>query len=423
MTKHLERIICHLSRGGMIVITDDEDRENEGDLVLAARHATPEAINFMIKKAGGLICVPLEEERARKLGLFPMCGENTDPHKTAFTVSVDAQTTRTGISAHDRSKTIRALADPDSQPRTFRSPGHLFPLVAKKGGLSVRRGHTEASLALVKQAMPEGVPAVAVICEILARDGTMLRGRALARFCRFYRIPQISVQEIAAGETPAGRATGETVRRMAETTLPTKHGTFRLYAYEETPSGKEHIAMIFGDPANTAAPFCRVHSECLTGDVLGSRRCDCGEQLAQAMQRIADAGSGIIIYLRQEGRGIGLVEKIRAYSLQDEGADTVDANLMLGFHADERNYRAAAAILRDIGIPSVTLMTNNPDKIEGLSGEGIHVTRREPVLVKPGPYNRHYLETKRNRMNHRLEIPGISADSQTLIKEGLYEQV
>lgn len=423
MNKHEERIIRHLSRGGMIVVTDDDDRENEGDLVMAARHATPEAVNFMIKKAGGLICVPLEEERARTLGLLPMCGENTDPHKTAFTVSVDAQTTSTGISAHDRSKTIRALADPESQPRDFRSPGHLFPLVARRGGLSVRRGHTEASLALVKRTTPEGLPAVAVICEILARDGTMLRGRALARFCRYHRIPRISVREIAAAEAPARRPAKQTLRRMAETTLPTKHGTFSLYAYEETPSGKEHIAMIFGNPENTANPLCRVHSECLTGDVLGSQRCDCGEQLALAMQRIADAGSGIIIYLRQEGRGIGLVEKIRAYSLQDGGADTVDANLMLGFHADERNYRSAAAILRDIGVQSVALMTNNPDKIKGLADEGINVTRREPVLVKPGPYNRRYLETKMKRMNHRLEIPGISADSQKLIKEGLYEQV
>lgn len=430
MNTQYERIIRQLSRGGMIVVTDDEHRENEGDLVMAAQHATPDAITFMIRKAGGLICVPLEEERARSLGLAPMCRDNTDPHGTAFTVSVDAQTTTTGISAADRCKTIRALADPLSTKTDFRSPGHLFPLVGKQGGLADRRGHTEASLALVKKCTPDGSPAAAVICEILARDGTMLRGRALARFCRLHRLPRISVREIAANEKPSDgdeRATCTpaipTVQRQAETTLPTRHGTFRLFAYEENPSGKEHLALVYGNPAQTAAPLCRIHSECLTGDVLGSRRCDCGEQLEQAMARIADAGSGVVIYLRQEGRGIGLVNKIRAYALQDAGADTVDANILLGFHADERNYRAAAEILRDIGIPSVSLMTNNPAKIEGLSREGIQVAAREPVIIPPGPENRRYLETKMKRMNHRLELDGNADDNRKLIKEGLYERV
>lgn len=430
MNTHFERIIRQLTKGGMIVVTDDEDRENEGDLVMAARHATPEAVNFMIKKAGGLICVPLEEKWARSLGLVPMCRDNTDPHKTAFTVSVDAQTTTTGISATDRCRTIRALAHPEAKPQDFRIPGHLFPLVAKAGGLATRRGHTEASVALVKKCTPEGIPAVAVICEILARDGTMLRGRALARFCRLHRLPRISVQEIASHELSAGRFdapcckhTVTTVQRQAETRLPTKHGTFRLFAYEERPSGKEHLALVYGNPGATAAPLCRIHSECLTGDVLGSKRCDCGEQLAHAMAQVAAAGAGIILYLRQEGRGIGLVNKIRAYALQDEGADTVDANLMLGFHADERNYRAAAEILRDIGISSVSLMTNNPDKITGLSAEGIHVASREPVIIPPGPENRRYLETKMKRMNHRLERDDSPADNRKLIKDGLYERV
>ncbi len=419
MNTQYERIIRQLSRGGMIVVTDDEHRENEGDLVMAARHATPEAITFMIRKAGGLICVPLEEERAFSLGLAPMCRDNTDPHGTAFTVSVDAQTTTTGISAADRCKTIRALADPLSKKTDFRSPGHLFPLVGKQGGLADRRGHTEASLALVRQCTPQGLPVAAVICEILARDGTMLRGRALARFCRLHRLPSISVQDIAVNEN----TTSPTIQRMAETTLPTRHGTFHLYAYEETPSGKEHLALVYGNPAQTTAPLCRIHSECLTGDVLGSRRCDCGEQLEQAMARIADAGSGVVIYLRQEGRGIGLVNKIRAYALQDTGADTVEANILLGFHADERNYRAAAEILRDIGIPSVSLMTNNPAKIEGLSREGIPVASRAPIIIPPGPENRRYLETKMKRMNHRLNLDGDADDNQKLIKEGLYERV
>lgn len=419
MNTQYERIIHQLSRGGMIVVTDDEHRENEGDLVMAARHATPEAITFMIRKAGGLICVPLEEERAFSLGLAPMCRDNTDPHGTAFTVSVDAQTTTTGICAADRCKTIRALADPLSNKTDFRSPGHLFPLVGKQGGLADRRGHTEASLALVRQCTPLGLPVVAVICEILARDGTMLRGRALARFCRLHRLPSISVQDIAVNEN----TTSPTIQRMAETTLPTRHGTFHLYAYEETPSGKEHLALVYGNPAQTTAPLCRIHSECLTGDVLGSRRCDCGEQLEQAMARIADAGSGVVIYLRQEGRGIGLVNKIRAYALQDTGADTVEANILLGFHADERNYRAAAEILRDIGIPSVSLMTNNPAKIEGLSREGISVAGRAPIIIPPRPENRRYLETKTKRMNHRLNLDGDADDNRKLVKEGLYERV
>lgn len=430
MNKQYERIIRHLSEGGMIVVTDDEDRENEGDLVMAARHATPEAINFMIKKAGGLICVPIEEERARSLGLAPMCGENADPHRTAFTVSVDAQTTTTGISASDRCRTVRALADPQAQAHDFRSPGHMFPLVAQQRGLASRNGHTEASIALIKKCTPEGVPPVAVICEILARDGTMLHGKNLARFCRFHRIPRISVREIADIERTSGNnvirsfsPAQPAIQRKAETSLPTKHGTFRLLAYEETFSGKEHLALIYGAPEKQTAPLCRIHSECLTGDVLGSKRCDCGAQLEQALERISSAGSGVVIYLRQEGRGIGLVKKIQAYALQDAGADTVDANLMLGFHADERNYHAAADILRDIGISSVSLLTNNPDKIEGLSAGGIHIVCRQPIIIPPGPDNRRYLETKMMRMNHRLEMDESPADKNQTTKDGVYECV
>ncbi len=411
MTTTYERALRQLSRGGMIVVTDDEDRENEGDLVMAARYATVPRINFMIKHGRGLICVPMEESRARDLDLSRMCETNTDPHRTAFTVSVDALSTTTGISAEDRTRTIRALAGAAATGADFRKPGHLFPLTAKPGGLSERRGHTEASVSLVRQISENGEPAVAVICEILSRDGSMKRGADLTRFCLRHRLPRISVREIAKQDlTLAG--TESTIVRRVETKLPTRHGTFRLFAYEDRRSGKEHLALVRGEPSSTTAPLCRIHSECLTGDVLGSQRCDCGAQLNYAMDRVNSAGNGVILYLRQEGRGIGLVNKIRAYALQDTGVDTVDANLMLGFPADARDYRAAAEILHDLGIAEVSLMTNNPAKISGLERFGITVRERFPVIIEPGPDNSRYLHTKMTRMDHQLAI-----------KEGIHERV
>lgn len=419
-----------LKNGKMIIVSDDESRENEGDLVMLASKATQEGMTFMIREAGGLICVPADEQRLRDLGIPAMCGDNRDPHGTAFTLSVDHRDSGTGISALARALTARALADPETKPADLRSPGHMFPLSAREGGLSARRGHTEAAVELARLA-GERIPA-AVICEILNPDGTMARAADLAAFAEKHDLPLVGVGEIAefsaneartrvpagsappAGTTAAGKhaavasadtdnAGRRTLRREAEAELPTRYGKFTVRGYRDGETGAEHLALFFGGIDGSRSELCRVHSECLTGDALGSSRCDCGAQYDAAMRRIAEEGRGLLIYLRQEGRGIGLVNKMKAYALQDAGLDTVDANLALGFPADMRNYRAAAEILADFGISSVRLLTNNPDKVAALTAQNIVVSERISIEAGANPDNRRYLETKRRRMNHYLQ--------------------
>ncbi len=392
----VEEAIAEIREGRMIIVTDDDDRENEGDLVMAARHATPEAINFMARYARGLICAPMSELRLAELGLPQITKENTDRHGTAFTVPVDHIDTSTGISAADRALTLRALADPASERQSFRRPGHVFPLAARSGGLAERRGHTEATVELVSRALGTGSLSAGVICEIMNEDGTMARGPELVEFARFHGLRSITVDALARWAISRKGS----ILRSAETVLPTKHGTFRLYGYRDEKSSLEHVALVMGDIASGEPMLARVHSECLTGDALGSRRCDCGEQYEEAMARIAEAGRGILVYLRQEGRGIGLVNKLRAYALQDAGADTVEANVELGFRPDERDYSAGVEILRDLGVDRVILMTNNPDKERALEAGGIAVTERLPIVIEPNESNARYLRTKEMKMGH-----------------------
>lgn len=395
----VEAALEAIREGRMVVVADDESRENEGDLVMAAAFATPESINFMVSRGRGLVCVAMKAARLGELGLRQMESANSDPHGTAFTVSVDAVATGTGISAADRASTARVLASPGSAGRDLRSPGHLFPLAARAGGVLERRGHTEAAVDLVRLALPDpalGTAHAGLICEILRDDGAMARGDDLTRFAAEHGLPFLSVFDIARYRQARERL----VERVTETILPTDFGDFRLYGYRETITGTEHVALAMGNVADGEPVLARVHSECLTGDALGSRRCDCGEQYEIALRAIADEKRGVLVYLRQEGRGIGLVNKLRAYELQDRGLDTVDANLRLGFRADERDYHAGAQILRDLGVGPVRLMTNNPAKISGLSSFGIEVMERVPIIVKSNERNERYLRTKEERMEH-----------------------
>jgi 3,4-dihydroxy 2-butanone 4-phosphate synthase/GTP cyclohydrolase II len=394
----VEDAIEDVRQGKLVIVADDEDRENEGDLVCAAELVTPELINFMTKHGRGLICVSLTAERADELELPLMTEANTDPQGTAFTVSVDAHRrfgVTTGISAHDRARTIEVLLDPETRPQDLRRPGHIFPLRAKPGGVLRRIGQTEAGVDLARLA---GFTPAGVICEILREDGSMARRPELERFAREHGLRFITVAQLVAYRLQKERL----VRRLAEAKLPTAYGEFTVIGYQSVIDEREHLALVKGDVSGQEDVLVRMHSECLTGDVFGSQRCDCGEQLAAAMQRIQQEGLGAIVYLRQEGRGIGLGNKLRAYALQDGGQDTVEANETLGFKPDLRDYGIGAQILLDLGLRSLRILTNNPRKIVGLEGYDLTVSRVEPLRVKPGLHNEKYLEAKRTKLGHIL---------------------
>jgi 3,4-dihydroxy 2-butanone 4-phosphate synthase / GTP cyclohydrolase II len=398
----VEDAIQDIRDGKLIIVADDEDRENEGDLVCAASRITPDLVNFMAMHGRGLICVALTEERAEALDLAPMTKRNQDFMGTAFTVSVDAHPrfgVTTGISAQDRAKTIELLVDPATAPLDLRRPGHVFPLRAVAGGVLRRVGQTEASVDLARLA---GLPPVGVICEILNEDGTMARRPELEAFADTHDLRFITVAQIVAYRLKHERL----VQRIAEANLPTPYGEFRVIAFENQVDQREHVALVKGDIEGRRNVLVRMHSECLTGDIFHSQRCDCGEQLHAAMCRIEEAGRGALIYLRQEGRGIGLANKIRAYALQDAGQDTVQANESLGFKPDLRDYGIGAQILLDLGLSSIRLLTNNPRKVVGLEGYGLTITGREPLQVAPGAFNRSYLDTKRSKLGHMLQGDG-----------------
>jgi len=392
----VEEAIEAIRNGRMVVVVDDEDRENEGDLIMAGELVTPEAVNFMAKEARGLICVPMPREWAERLELRPMVEPPRDHHETAFTVSVDAREgITTGISAHDRAKTIRLLADPKSKPSDFVRPGHVFPLVAREGGVLRRAGHTEAAVDLCRLA---GLSPVGVICEIMNEDGTMARLPDLAKFAARHGLPILTIADLIAYR----KRREKLVEKVAEAELPTKWGHFRIVTYKDILSGQEHVALVKGKVAGEAPVLVRVHSECLTGDALGSLRCDCGDQLHRAMEMIEAEGKGVLLYMRQEGRGIGLANKVCAYRLQDEGLDTVEANLHLGYPPDLRDYGIGAQILVDLGVKKLRLLTNNPKKVAGLSGYGLEIVEQVPIEVEPNPYNVRYLKAKKEKLGHRL---------------------
>ena len=392
----IEEAIEEIRNGKPIVIVDDEDRENEGDLFLPAEVATYETINFMINNARGLMCVPLTEERAEELELAFMTEHNTDNHGTAFTVSVDAaEGTTTGISTGDRLKTIKDLVDPSKKAEDFRRPGHMFPLVAKKGGVIERKGHTEAAVDLAGIA---GFSKVGVIMEILNEDGTMARRDQLFEFCKKNNLKIITIEDLIIYRKKHEKL----VKMEAEVKIATKFGNFDFAGYSDKIENKEYIAIIKGDIRNKENVSVRLHSECLTGDVFGSKRCDCQDQLHRALREIEEKGEGLLIYSRQEGRGIGILNKLKAYKLQDEGYDTVEANHQLGFEDDLRDYAIAAQIIKDLGVKSVSLKTNNPLKIKGLEQYGINVASREEIEIKVNSYDKKYLKTKKEKMGHIL---------------------
>lgn len=391
----IEEALEDLKAGKPIIVVDDENRENEGDIVVLADHATPENINFMAKYARGLICTPISKNLASQLNLHPMVANNTDNHQTAFTVSIDHIDTSTGISAFERSHTILQLLNPQIEANDFRRPGHIFPLIAKDNGVLERRGHTEAAVDL---AMLCGASKVGVICEIMGEDGTMSTGDELTQFAETHQLKVITIEALV-----QYRFEKETVvTREATAQLPTEFGDFQLIGYSNSIDADEHLALVKGDILSQEAPLVRVHSSCITGDIFHSKRCDCGTQLHKSMELIENKGSGIILYMQQEGRGIGLINKLRAYELQEKGYDTVQANEILGFLPDERNYALSAQMLRDLGIKKVRLLTNNPDKVTGLETYGIEVVERIAIEVEPVKENAFYLQTKKDKMNHIL---------------------
>ncbi|MBD0380647.1 bifunctional 3,4-dihydroxy-2-butanone-4-phosphate synthase/GTP cyclohydrolase II [Paenibacillus sedimenti] len=393
----IEEAIYDLMLGKVIIVVDDEDRENEGDFIALADKATPEVINFMIKEGRGLVCVPITEERAQELDLPPMVARNTDYHGTAFTVSVDHVETSTGISAHERSRTVLALIDSKTRPHDFRRPGHIFPLIAKKGGVLRRAGHTEAAVDL---AIMCGSYPAAVICEVIKEDGSMARVPDLVEIAAKHDLKLITIQDLIHYRNQKEKL----VEREVEINLPTDFGTFKAIAYTNQLDNKEHVALVKGRIDPEKPTLVRVHSECLTGDVFHSHRCDCGPQLDAALKQIDEEGTGVLLYMRQEGRGIGLINKLKAYALQEQGFDTVEANIKLGFAPDLRDYGIGAQILKDLGIRQLRLLTNNPRKIKGLEGYGLEVVERVAIQMEGKEHNLHYLHTKKQKLGHMLEF-------------------
>lgn len=393
----IEQALEDLAAGKMIIVTDDEDRENEGDIIVSCKFASPQTVNFIAKNACGLICMPVSKKVAQKLNFDPMTANNTDNHCTAFTISVDHVSNSTGISAFDRSATAMAVTKDDTLPSDFRRPGHMFPLIAKEHGVLERAGHTEATVDLCRLA---GLPEAGLCCEIMSQDGSMARLPELCELAKKWGMTIVSIKQLITYR----KSHEKIIEMVAKSNLPTKYGMFELYGFKDLVTGEHHEALVMGDIADGDPVLCRVHSECLTGDTFGSLKCDCGQQLDLALKKISEEGRGVLVYLTQEGRGIGILNKIKAYALQDKGMDTVDANLALGLPEDARDYNVGIQILRDLGVSKIKLMTNNPKKIYGLGDKncGLEITERIPLQIQAQKFDSFYLETKMKRMGHLL---------------------